>query len=123
MPPTDFSSPTEDFSENRGEAHLILEGVRCAACLWLIERALVRLPGVTRAEVNYATQRAHVAWDPARASPRRIVEAIREVGYLAWPYDPRRQEAVERRESRAALWRLFVAGFAAMQVMMYSLPA
>ena len=123
VPPTDFSSPTEDFSENRGEAHLILEGVRCAACLWLIEQALARLPGVTRAEVNYATQRAHVAWEPARASLRRIVEAIREVGYLAWPYDPRRQEAVERRESRAALWRLFVAGFAAMQVMMYSLPA
>ncbi len=105
------------------EAALILGRVTCAACLWLIEQVLARTPGVTSADVNYATQRAHVAWDPEKTSLARIVAAIRAVGYDALPYDPRRQEEARRRERRAALWRLFVAGFGAMQVMMYAFPA
>ena len=105
------------------EIALALERVRCAACLWLIEQVLRRDPGVTRCEVNYATRRAHVAWDPQRASLASIVGKIRAIGYDAAPYEPRRQQALERRERRAELWRLFVAGFGAMQVMMYAFPA
>lgn len=105
------------------EAALILDRVRCAACLWLIERTLRRVPGVLRADVNYATQRAHVSWDPARTGLAKIVEAVRAVGYDAASYAPERQAQVDRREERGALWRLFVAGFGAMQVMMYAFPA
>jgi Cu2+-exporting ATPase len=104
-------------------ATLILDGIRCAACLWLIERVLRRVPGVLRAEPNYATHRALVAWDPARTRLSSIIEAIRAVGYDAFPYDPQRQPARERDARRKALWRLFVAGFGAMQVMMYAFPA
>ncbi len=110
-------------SSGRSEASLILEHVRCAACLWLIEQALRRVPGISRADVNYATQRAQVAWDPRQGSLAAIVGAIRAVGYDAHPYHPRKQDEVERGERRAALWRLFVAGFGAMQVMMYAFPA
>jgi Cu2+-exporting ATPase len=105
------------------EATLIVERVRCAACLWLVEQTMRRLPGVTRAEVNYATQRAQVAWDPERIRLSSILQSVRAVGYDAYPYDPRRREALERRERRTALWRLFVAAFGAMQVMMYAFPA
>jgi Cu2+-exporting ATPase len=104
------------------EAALILGRVTCAACLWLIEQVLARTPGVLRADVNYATERAQVAWDPDRTSLGRIVAAIRAVGYDAVPYDPQRQEAARRSARRDALWRLFVAGFGAMQVMMYAFP-
>jgi Cu2+-exporting ATPase len=108
---------------NERAATLILDRIRCAACLWLIERALRRLPGVLRADVDYTTQRAQVAWDPARNRFSDLVEAIRAVGYEAYPYDPQRQSALERSVRRKALWRLFVAGFGAMQVMMYAFPA
>ena len=123
-----LASPAKDFSqvsapEGIDDAALILGRVTCAACLWLIEQALARAPGVRRAEVNYTTQRAHVAWDPEKTSLGAIVDAIRTVGYDAIPYDPRRQEESRRRERRSALWRLFVAGFGAMQVMMYAFPA
>jgi len=104
-------------------ATLILEGIRCAACLWLIEQALRRLPGISRADVNYTTQRAQVAWDPARSRFSDIVAAVRAVGYDAYPYDPQRQSVLEHGVRRKALWRLFVAGFGAMQVMMYAFPA
>jgi Cu2+-exporting ATPase len=113
----------QNFPEPPGQARLILGRVTCAACLWLIEQVLARTPGVTRAEVNYTTQRARVAWDPEKTTLAAIIGAIRAVGYDAIPYDPRRQEEARRRERRAALWRLFVAGFGAMQVMMYALPA
>ena len=106
-----------------GEASLILERITCGACLWLIEQVLRRLPGVTSAHVNFATQRAQVAWDPSRASLAKVIAAVRGVGYDACPYEPRRHEARERRERRAELWRLFVAAFGAMQVMMYAFPA
>jgi Cu2+-exporting ATPase len=105
------------------EVSLILEHVRCAACLWLIEQALRRHPGVAHASVNYATQRAQVSWDVQKSSLAAIVESIRAVGYDACPYDPRAHDELERRSRRTALWRLFVAGFGAMQVMMYAFPA
>jgi Cu2+-exporting ATPase len=105
------------------EATLILDRIRCAACLWLNERALRRVPGVLRADINYTTQRAQVAWDPARTRLSAIIEAIRAIGYDAYPYDPQRQSVLERGARRKALWQLFVAGFGAMQVMMYAFPA
>jgi Cu2+-exporting ATPase len=52
-----------------------------------------------------------------------VIQAVRSVGYDASPYDPRRQDEVERRDQRRELWRLFVAAFGAMQVMMYAFPA
>jgi Cu2+-exporting ATPase len=109
--------------EHEREATLILDRIRCAACLWLNEQALRRVPGVLRADVNFATQRAQIAWDPGVTKLSRIVEAIRAVGYDAYPFDPRRGERLSRHERRRALWRLFVAGFGAMQVMMYAWPA
>jgi Cu2+-exporting ATPase len=104
-------------------ATLILDRIRCAACLWLNERTLRRLPGVLRADINYATQRAQVSWDARRTRLSSIIEAVRAIGYDAFPYDPQRQTALERDLRRKALWQLFVAGFGAMQVMMYAFPA
>jgi Cu2+-exporting ATPase len=109
--------------EGARTATLILDRIRCAACLWLNEATIRRAPGVLRADVNYATQRAQVSWDPSRTRLSAIIEAIRAVGYDALPYDPQRQGAFDRSARRQALWRLFVAGFGAMQVMMYAFPA
>src|SRR5215510_11490766 len=55
--------PVEALDETAAgsEAALIVDRVRCAACLWLVEQTLRRTAGVTRADVNYATQRAQVA--------------------------------------------------------------
>jgi Cu2+-exporting ATPase len=115
-----FAAPA---GEGLLEATLILERVRCAACLWLLEQALRRAPGVRRADVNYATHRAAVVWDPRATRPSAIIETVRRLGYDAAPWDPQRQTAIERAERRSALWRLFVAGFGAMQAMMYAFPA
>ena len=109
--------------EHEREATLLLERLGCAACAWLSERTLRALPGVLRADVNFAARRAQVRWDERRIRFSGLVEALRAVGYDACPYDPRRGADLAREERRAALGRLFVAGFGAMQVMMYAIPA
>ncbi len=105
------------------EAALLLEGVRCSACVWLNEQVIGRLPGVAGVSINYATRQARVRWDPARLKLADILAAVARIGYRAAPYDLARVDAVHQRERRVALWRLFVAGFGMMQVMMYALPA
>ncbi len=109
--------------EGEREASLILEGISCAACVWLNESHLARQPGVTAVAINYATRRAMVRWDPARTGLSALLAAVAAIGYRAHPYDVARSEAIARSERRAALWRLFVAGFGSMQVMMYAIPA
>ncbi|HEX9628320.1 MAG TPA: heavy metal translocating P-type ATPase [Acidiferrobacterales bacterium] len=99
------------------EAALILEGITCAACLWLNERHLAQLPGVLEVAVNYTTQRARVKWDDTRTHLSDILKAISAIGYLAHPYDPGRAQQVLERERREKLRRLGVAGVLGMQVM------
>ena len=109
--------------EHEREALLILEGIVCSACIWLNEQHLSRLPGVLEAQINYATRRARVRWDPRAIKLSEILRAVSEIGYRAWPATSMAIDESRRRETRAALWRLFVAGFGMMQVMMYALPA
>src|SRR5262245_14494795 len=105
------------------EALLLLEGVRCSACVWLNEQTLRNLPGVAAAAVNYATRRALVRWTPGAIGLSDILAAVARIGYRASPYNERRLDGLHRFERRRALWRLFVAGFGMMQVMMYAVPA
>ncbi|WP_430733757.1 heavy metal translocating P-type ATPase [Ectothiorhodospira lacustris] len=103
---------------NLREASLMLEGIVCAACVWLSERHVQALPGVVSFAVNYSTHRARVRWDQSRISLSAILRAITEIGYRAHPFDPGRREAVFRKERDRALRRLAVAGLGMMQVMM-----
>lgn len=108
--------------EHEREAALILEGITCAACVWLNENHVARLPGVSAIQINYATRRARVRWDERRIKLSDILAAVQAIGYRAYPYDAERSEQVANRERRSMLWRVFVAGFGMMQVMMYAFP-
>src|SRR5205085_3829026 len=101
------------------EASLLLEGITCAACVWIIERRLARVAGVRSVSINYSARRARVAWDPERTRLSEILRAVRELGYAVQPFDSARSDDVLRAERRSMLLRLFVAAFGMMQVMMY----
>jgi Cu2+-exporting ATPase len=107
-------------SESVKEAALILDDITCAACVWLIEKRVGALPGVTNLEVNYATRRARVAWDSTRIRLSEILDAVAAIGYRAQPFDADRSDQMHRRETRAMLLRLSVAALGMMQVMMYA---
>ena len=104
------------------DAALMLEGIRCTACVWLNQSVLGRLPGVLGVGINATTHRAQLRWDPRKIKLSEILATVRHIGYRAHPYDVRQQEAAQRSEQKRSLWRLFVAGFGMMQVMMYALP-
>lgn len=104
------------------ESTFALQGIYCAACAGVIESALRHVPGVAAAEVNAASHRALVRWDPERTRASRLVDAVQAAGYRALPAQHEPARAARQRESRQALWRLFVAGFCMMQVMMLTTP-
>ncbi|MBF0158642.1 MAG: cadmium-translocating P-type ATPase [Magnetococcales bacterium] len=99
------------------EICLLLEGMHCAACVWLNERVLQGLPGIRSARVNFATHRATVRWDPQQLSLSHILASIDGIGYHAEPYDPDRIEQIHQQRDRALLLRLGVAGFGAANAM------
>ena len=105
-------------SADEREADLILEGITCAACIWLNERHLAALPGVLEVAINYTTHRARVKWDNDRIKLSEILEAVSRIGYLAHPYDPNRQQQLLEQERRLHIRRLGLAGVLGMQVMM-----
>jgi Cu2+-exporting ATPase len=105
------------------EAVFAVEGIRCAACAWLIEKRIARVPGVKTAVMNIATERLQVCWDSERCKPSDILHAMREIGYAAYPYDAVRHGRQLERAQKALFRQTFVAGLCMMQVMMYAVPA
>lgn len=105
------------------ESSLRLSGMHCAACAGVIEQALRQQPGVIDARVSASAQCATVRWDAALTRPSALVAAIASAGYEAVPDTAAATRAQRQKESRLALWRLFVAAFCGMQVMMMAWPA
>ena len=112
-----FGSDAESCS-----AVLTVEGIRCAACVWLIEQRLSRVPGVQSANLNVATERLHVRWGRDDCDAADILRAVGEVGYRAYPCDAARHAGQLQRNARTLGRQLFVAGLSMMQVMMYVAP-
>jgi len=111
----------ESFVHEQGgslrEASLILEGIVCAACVWLNERHVSALDGVKGFYVNYSTHRAQLTWDDSVVHLSDVLKAISEIGYHAHPFDPGRQAELHRKERGQALRRIGLAGVGMMQVM------
>ncbi|ALV07764.1 heavy metal translocating P-type ATPase [Roseateles depolymerans] len=104
-------------------SRLRLSGMHCAACAGLIEALLLRQPGVRAAQVSPSTQRLTLDWSPADTSLEHLRRELRRAGYDCAPDLPTPARELRRREHRQAIWRLFVAGFLMMQVMMLAWPA
>jgi Cu2+-exporting ATPase len=104
------------------EAELIVEGFTCAACAWLVEHAIARVPGVESVQVNYSTRRARLRCRPD-TKMSAVFDAVHRAGYRAWPYELGRLALVRDAERRGLLRRFLVAALGMMQVMMYAYPA
>lgn len=111
---------TRALTDGSREATLAIEGMYCAACAWLIERLLGGIDGVRAIEVNPASGRALLHWDPARVPLSRLLRRIDGLGYQPRPLGVEAAWPAAARERRAALKRLAVAGLGMMQTMMYA---
>lgn len=97
--------------DGTAEAHLRIGGIRCAACVWLNERAIAALPGVEHAHVSYGTGLATLRWRPDVTPLSAIATRVHQLGYELRSADTR------ARPDRDLLHRLGVAAFCAMNVM------
>lgn len=118
----DFTDTREEGGRTVCESTLVVQGMYCAACADTVEVALAGRGGVLEAQVHAATRRLTLRWDPARTRLSELAEAVGRVGYRLLPMQQALAVSERTRETRRALWRLFVAGFCMMQVMMYTWP-
>lgn len=103
--------------EHCQQATLILEGITCAACVWLNKQHLSNLDGILNVDINYTTLKASVQWDERKISLSEILKAIALIGYTGHPYDPNQRHAIIERMRKETLKRLGIAGGFGMQVM------
>jgi len=111
----------QSFVHHEGDyqqATLLVEGVSCAACGWLIEQQLSRLNGVAEARLNLSNHRLHLRWQAEILPLSQILQRLKQIGYAAHPYQPDRASATLAEENRQTLRRLGVAGLLWFQAMM-----
>ena len=118
----DMSAFLRRTSDGQTRLDLLVTGARCAGCIAKIEREMARLPGVASARLNLSTGRLALALEGAAADPGRIISALERLGYPATPYDPGAALVQRDREGRQLILALAVAGFGAMNAMMFSVP-
>ncbi|WP_338523404.1 heavy metal translocating P-type ATPase [Pseudomonas batumici] len=100
------------------EATLLMEGISCAACGWLIEKHLLGLPAVAEARLNLSNHRLQVRWADSQLPLSQILGELRQIGYAAHPYQA--DQACEQlaRDNRKSLRQLGLAGLLWFQAMM-----
>ncbi len=100
------------------QVELYLEGVHCASCVWLVERVPLLLPGVAAAELEIRRSLARVIWDPAAVPLSQVARMLDSLGYPPHPFRGVQRDAIRRREDRAMLVRIGVAGAIAGNIML-----
>lgn len=105
------------LADNLKQVSLLLEGITCAACSWLIETHLKKNPAVKSVTVNLTTHRCTIIWDE-QVPLSGLFMALSTIGYIPRPATDDQQQQLIKRENRIALFRIGVAGFGTMQAMM-----
>ncbi len=109
-----------DKGKGLKEVNLLIDGMHCAGCAWLIERALLKLGGVPDIQINPVTHRACLTYDDNRTSLPDILKTLSQAGYQPRPLESAALDNSRLEESRDLLKRILVAGFGMMQVMMFA---
>ena len=120
----DLDEVQEEFVGDLGEErdiHLLIEGIHCAACVWLIEHTLNAMPGITLAQVNLSGKRLHVKWHNGQIALSQIIQRLGQIGYAAVPYDPEMAEGALKKQNRHLLYRMAFAAFGMMNLLWISI--
>ncbi|WP_395343253.1 heavy metal translocating P-type ATPase [Ningiella sp. W23] len=114
----------EEFVFEQGkdkQIQLTVEGITCAACAWLIEKQLAKLQGIKQVSVNVSARRALVTWDNDQIKLSGVLSRMKAIGYESLPFQSDNHEASFKKEQKAYLKKLGLAGIMTMQVMMLAM--
>lgn len=118
------ASVSEPISNGSGETksvNLALYGMHCSSCAGLIERQVKKVPGVAKANVNFAAEKASVFYDPSLATTDALIEAVKRAGYTAELItgDATANEAEKRESAMKSIWRKFLLSLVLSLPMLY----
>ena len=99
---------------------LILEGIHCAACVWLNEKVLYDTKGVVEANINFTTNKARVVFNSDILKLSDIIKKIRSIGYNAYAYDSSIADKEASKAKQDYFVRMMVAVVCTMNIMMLS---
>ena len=103
------------------EVSLVIEGIHCAACIWLNEHILSMQKGIKKVHINYTNNKAKILFDSTQISLSRIFELIESIGYIAHIYDPKAQEEQLAKAQRSFFISFVVGVFCTMSIMMVAI--
>ncbi len=102
------------------EVDIALSGIRCAACIWLIETYISKAEGVESVRVNYATHKARIRWEKGKITLAEIIDRITSIGYCPLPISKSSVETIYENEKKDYFYRFSIAAFFTMQLMIYT---
>ncbi|MCI0500295.1 MAG: cadmium-translocating P-type ATPase [Epsilonproteobacteria bacterium] len=105
-------------SEGFSKVDLIIEGIHCAACIWLNEKILDETNGIVEAKINFTNNKAKIVWDQDIISLSSIINRIRSIGYNAYPYEKTETDKKSIKNNRDYFLRMSIAIFSSMNIMM-----
>ncbi|ETO16891.1 nitrogen fixation protein FixI (coupling cation pump) [Reticulomyxa filosa] len=113
-----YQNSIKHIFEKQFEINLLVEGIQCGSCIWLIEKTLKTDPLVTHARVNLSTNRLHIAWNGEKNDYLKFIEIIQKLGYKLLPVDHDITEDKDDIKEKSILRGIAVSGFATVQLMM-----
>ncbi|WP_236426670.1 heavy metal translocating P-type ATPase, partial [Pseudomonas syringae] len=114
----DAQAPFVHHEGTVSQTTLLVEGISCAACGWLIEQRLGRLPGVVEARLNLSSHRLQVRWHTEQLLFSHLLNELHIIGYVAHPWQADRAAERLAHDNKLALRQLGVAGLLWFQAMM-----
>jgi len=97
---------------------LMIEGIHCAACIWLNEKVLSDTEGIVEASINFTNNKAKIIWDEETIALSKVIDTIRSIGYNAYPYDRSQEDMKASANKKDYFIRMAIAIFASMNIMM-----
>jgi len=119
-PAIDYEAHVRVDGKGIATLQLLVDGLHCAACVWLIESVLAKVDAVLWARVNLTTRRLTLKWRAGQAGADALVRRVTALGYRLIPFDPAQIDSAASREERRLLRAVAVAGFAAANIMLLS---
>lgn len=113
----DFYKQYITYKDGINQVSLIIEGIHCSACIWLIEKALIAQQGVTEVALNSSNNKLHLSYDPNSTNLDFLIECINNIGYNATPFDANTYEKSQQKKRRELYSKLLVGLFASMNIM------
>lgn len=117
-----FQAPFLEASKKGEKAiTLISDTIHCAACIWLIERALGQMEGVLMVRANLTDKRIRIRWDEKKVRLSSIMQRLADLGYAAMPYEANMAEVQAKKHNKQMLYRISFAAFTMMNLLWVSI--